>query len=170
MDEDRLEALYTKHRSWLLARATNICGTLSDAEEAVQEAFARFVMKGGQTAMPSEGACVKWLITTTSRLCYDQLRRRERRQHAEVLLQTPEENVVDPDAPTHAPWESVTDEQLAEAVESLPPRLRETWQLGSLGLSYAEIARRQGITPGNVGKRLHDARRKLKRHFGETPN
>lgn len=169
MDEDRLEAIYAKHRRWLLARATNICGTRSDAEEAVQEAFARFVTKC-QTVLPSEGACVKWLITTTSRLCYDQLRRRERRQHAEVLLQSPDENVLAPDAPAHAPWETVTDEELSEAVEALPSRLRETWELGALGLSYAEIARQQGITPGNVGKRLHDARRKLKRHFGGDPN
>jgi hypothetical protein len=44
----------------------------------------------------------------------------------------------------------------------MSPTLGVTFQLFAAGASYAEIGRRQGISPATVGTRLHRARRRLR--------
>jgi RNA polymerase sigma factor (sigma-70 family) len=167
---DRLRSLYAKHQSWLLARARFLCGNTADAEESAQEAFIRLMTSKAYQTLPSDGACVQWLITTMTRLCFDRLRRREREEHAKPMLVHPEEHDPGPERTDGAAWESLTDSQIVEAAESLPPHLRETWVLSAEGLSYSEIAERLGIKQGNVGKRLHDARLKLRNYFQRLMN
>jgi RNA polymerase sigma-70 factor (ECF subfamily) len=55
-------------------------------------------------------------------------------------------------------------EQLARAVDQLPPAARETLLLRELeGLSYAEIATALGIPKGTVMSRLHYARKQVQK-------
>ncbi|MCH2173326.1 sigma-70 family RNA polymerase sigma factor [Myxococcota bacterium] len=53
--------------------------------------------------------------------------------------------------------------KVAVAIEALPEDSRQTFELREIdGLSYAEIARIQGIPKGTVMSRLHYARRRLR--------
>jgi len=57
--------------------------------------------------------------------------------------------------------ESITDEQFAQALHALSPRLRAAIELHAAGKRYRDIARILGIPIGTVAKRLHDARIRL---------
>jgi RNA polymerase sigma-70 factor (ECF subfamily) len=60
-------------------------------------------------------------------------------------------------------------DHLARAVEQLPPAARETLVLREVeGLSYAEIAKAQGIPKGTVMSRLHYARKQVQKWLVEA--
>lgn len=69
------------HRSVLIAAAYRMLGSLADAEDAVQEAFVRWVRLApdARASVVSPGA---WLMRTTGRICLDVLgSARRRREH-----------------------------------------------------------------------------------------
>jgi RNA polymerase sigma-70 factor (ECF subfamily) len=100
------------------------------------------------------------LTTTLTRLFYDQCRRRKVRAHwaKDPQLRGELEAVHEPAGPAYA---GLTDEQLAQAVRGLSPKLRTTLELHAAGQKYQDIARSLGLQVGTVSKRLHDARAKL---------
>jgi RNA polymerase sigma-70 factor, ECF subfamily len=164
--DPNLEAAVSKHRPWLLAQARNICRNQADAEDLVQETLTRLVATFAEGTLPDEPRCISWLTTTLSNCFLSQCRRQRTATRASTDPHLTGEAVVAPPlGEMMRLYEQVTDEQFAEAVGSLSPRLRETFELYAKGKKLHEIAAILAIPIGTVGKRLHDARKKMRKHL-----
>jgi RNA polymerase sigma-70 factor (ECF subfamily) len=73
-----------------------------------------------------------------------------------------EEAVVMPEPPTQEVYDTISDEQFSQALRTLSPKIRDTFEQHAAGKKYQDIAQAQGIPVGTVAKRLHDARAKLR--------
>lgn len=88
--------------------------------------------------------------------------------HVRSAIRTPVALPFDPtahdlaDPATVADADSVRSEWLFEVLATLPLSLRQPLMLQLEGFDYGEIAELLGITPENVGVRLHRARSRLK--------
>jgi len=161
--EHRAGEFATQHRAWLLAQANNLCRNATDAEDLVQEVLLRFIQNFGQVeSLPNERSCEAWLVTTLTHLFYDQCRRRRVQAQG---AQDPHLNneIVEVHEPASRPvYDTLTDEQFAQALQTLSPKMRATFELHASGKKYQDIARSLGIPVGTVSKRLHDARARLR--------
>ena len=156
-DTDALALLIRRHRPWALARAEDMLHDGALAEDVVQEAFARVYLL--RERYRPEFAFATWLGVLVRNLCIDQLRRRR-------LAPMPV-----------APLPEAGCEDSAEAVflrkEARLALLNELAALGDTdralltgfaleGESYQALARRTGLTLGQVKIRLHRIRRRLR--------
>ena len=156
-DTDALALLIRRHRSWALARAEDMLHDGALAEDVVQEAFARVYLL--RERYRPEFAFATWLGVLVRNLCIDQLRRR--RLAPMPVEPLPETGSVDS----------------AEAVflrkEARLALLNELASLGDTdralltgfaleGESYQALAKRSGLTLGQVKIRLHRIRKRLR--------
>jgi RNA polymerase sigma-70 factor (ECF subfamily) len=147
-----LTQLYTEHRARALAIARRIVGDNDDAEDVVQEVFARLARTspgfGGRAAWST------WLHRVMVNSSINWLRARRRRERL-----------------THEPQEPLTPESLAvglelkrdfdAALEEINEQQRQVLYLREVrGLSYPEIARLLRIPEGTVKSTLHRARQR----------
>jgi RNA polymerase sigma-70 factor (ECF subfamily) len=131
------------------------CGSHSDAEDAVQDAYAAALR------MPERPENLSaWVVTVASRRAIGGWRRRQSERRSWDRL-----------AATHDPGRDV--DQLIDlrvALASLSPRQLEVVQLYYfLGLAVAETAGQLGISEGTVKKALSRARETLRRALEITP-
>jgi RNA polymerase sigma-70 factor (ECF subfamily) len=164
-----LEALYAAQRGSLFGLAYRLTGSVEDAEDAVQEAFARLAAAGLEAPNAELG---RWLARVTTNLGIDALRRRRRRAYAGPWLPAPLET-PEPDPLERLVSEAPDPEQrygIAEsasyafllALEALSPRQRAALLLRDvLGLSAREAAVCLGTSEGNVRVLQLRARRAL---------
>jgi RNA polymerase sigma factor (sigma-70 family) len=89
MDAERFE----EHRPRLRAVAYRMLGSLSEADDAVQEAWLRFSRTDG---IENAGG---WLTTVVARICLNLLRAREQRREDPVGLHMPDPVISRPDGP-----------------------------------------------------------------------
>jgi RNA polymerase sigma-70 factor (ECF subfamily) len=151
-----------RQRSWLLEQARRICRNETDAEDLVQESLLRFIKHFGQVeSFPSERTCEAWLVRTASNLFKDQCRKRRVQAHGAKDPQLSGEAFVPQEPPSPPEYETITDDQFAQALLSLSPKNRTAFELHAAGNKYQDIARSLGIKVGTVAKRLHSARAKL---------
>src|SRR6266516_1863804 len=165
MDVDPAE--WRRHQRYLLAVAYRLLGSLTEAEDAVQEAYLR--LAGAEAT--DVGDLRAWLSTVVSRICLDQLRSARARRESYVGPWLPEPLVGDalaPDPPEPDPAERVT---LAESVhmamlivlETLSPAERVAFVLHDVfGLSFAQTGRVVGRTPGACRQLASRARRDVR--------
>jgi RNA polymerase sigma-70 factor (ECF subfamily) len=156
-------AFATQHRAWLLAKARNMCRNATDAEDLVQETLLRFIQTFEKLeALPPERTCAAWLVTTVTNLFYMQCRKqRVQAQGARDPLLS-EEAVVELEPAAPQSGDTLSQEQFAEALQKLSPKIRVTFELHAAGKKYQEIAQSLGVPVGTVAKRLYDARAKLR--------
>jgi RNA polymerase sigma-70 factor, ECF subfamily len=145
-------------RPQLINLAYRLLGSLAEAEDAVQEAYARWysLSPGQRDAIASPGA---WLSTVTSRICLDQLgsarARRERYVGPWIPEPVPEpaEWITSRTGAPADPADRITlDESVSMAflvvLESLTPAERVAFILHDVfGYPFTEIARVVGRTP-----------------------
>ena len=110
-----LETLVDRYGNALLRAALAILGDPYEAEDAVQDAFLRWLEK--RPAFRDEGHQRAWLLTVTANGCKSRLRARKRHPTQELLDVYP--------APDSASRE------VAEAVLTLPPAQRAAVRLTS---------------------------------------
>jgi RNA polymerase sigma-70 factor (ECF subfamily) len=164
----RLEALFRSQRRRLWGLAYRLTGSAEDAEDVVQETFARLVARPPEGSLEALGP---WLARVATNLGIDALRRRRRRPYAGPWLPAPVEDLeeefpepgraeADPEA-RYGLAESATYAFLV-ALEALSPRQRAVLLLRDvLGHSALEAAEVIGSSEGSV-RTLHlRARRAL---------
>src|SRR3954451_10473611 len=96
MDErDLLAARFDAHRARLRAVAYRMLGSLSEADDAVQEAWLR-LSRSDTDAVDNLGG---WLTTVVCRVCLDMLRARRSRREDYIGTWLPEPVVVPDEAP-----------------------------------------------------------------------
>jgi RNA polymerase sigma factor (sigma-70 family) len=84
-DQDRLAERFETHRSHLRAVAYRMLGSLSEAEDAVQEAWLR-LSRSDTSGVENLGG---WLTRVVARVCLDMLRTRRSRREEPLGLQLP---------------------------------------------------------------------------------
>ena len=144
---NRLEELVTRYENTLFRTALAILGDVPEAEDAVQDAFVRYLEK--RPAFRDAGHERAWLLKVTANGCKSRLRAPWRRRTAPLL-----------DAyPAAAPEEGA----LLEAMQALPARDRAVLHLYYYeGYQTAEIAALTGLREGSVRSRLTRARTRLR--------
>jgi RNA polymerase sigma factor (sigma-70 family) len=147
--------------------AYRLLGSLAEAEDAVQETYARwFAMSPQQQeAIESPGA---WMTTVAGRICLDQLRSARARRESYVGEWIPEP-LPEPTGGTPAdPADRVTlDESVSMAflvvLESMTPAERVAFILHDVfGYPFAEVAEIVGRTPAACRQLASSARRRIR--------
>jgi RNA polymerase sigma factor (sigma-70 family) len=168
-----LNAVMSERRQ-LINLAYRLLGSLADAEDAVQETYARWYAMTGQQqdAIASPGA---WLTTVASRICLDLLgSARARRERyvgewiPEPLPEPTEWSSGRPGGATADPADRVTlDESVNMAflvvLESMTPAERVAFILHDVfRYSFAEVAEIVGRTPAACRQLASSARRRVR--------
>jgi RNA polymerase sigma factor (sigma-70 family) len=176
---DRSLSAITSERPALINLAYRMLGSLAEAEDAVQEAYARWyaMTRPQQQGIESPGA---WLTKVTGRICLDLLGsarvRRERYvggwlpeplpDHTEWLSE-PHPAVADDPADQVTLDESVSMAFLV-VLESMTPAERVAFVLHDVfGYPFADVAEIVGRTPAACRKLASSARRRV--HAARTP-
>jgi RNA polymerase sigma factor (sigma-70 family) len=167
-----LDAVMSERRP-LINLAYRLLGSLAEAEDAVQEAYARwFAMSGPeQDAIASPGA---WLSRVVSRICLNLLSSARARREAyvgewipEPLPQVAEWATGRPGGTTMDPADRVTlDESVSMAflvvLESMTPAERVAFILHDVfGYPFAEVAGIVGRTPAACRQLASSGRRRV---------
>ncbi len=153
--------LVRRERGRLFGIAYRLLGTVSDAEDAVQETFLRWE-QAEHGAIENPGG---WLTTVITRYCLDQLRAARRQRETYVGTWLPEPLVTAEGAVADDPAEHVTlDESVSLAMlvvlETLSPAERAVFVLHDVfGLDFAEVAALVGRTPSACRQMASRARR-----------
>lgn len=156
-------AFAMQRQSRLMGQAVKLCGDAIDAEDLVQEVIARFIQEfSKKDHFPPDPIGEAWLVRTLSNLFYGQCKklRTQANRALDPTLRAEDQQAAP--APAYA---TITSEQFSEALASLSPKLRETFELRRAGKKYEEIASLLGIPVGTVKKRLHDARMQLREYL-----
>jgi RNA polymerase sigma-70 factor (ECF subfamily) len=168
-----LSAIMSERRQ-LINLAYRLLGSLAEAEDAVQETYARWyaMTRQQQEAIESPGG---WLTTVASRICLDLLRSARARRERYVgewipePLPEPGEWVSGrPDSSPADPADRVTlDESVSMAflvvLESMTPAERVAFILHDVfGYSFAEVATIVGRTPAACRQLASSARRRTR--------
>ena len=159
MDEkDGLARRFEASRPRLRAMAYRMLGSLSDADDAVQEGWLRASAADSDDVANLEG----WLTTIVARVCLDTLRSRKSRR----------EEPLRPDDAAAAGLERGPEQEamLADSVglamlvvlDTLPPAERVAFVLhDTFGLPFGEIAAITGRTPASARQLASRARRRI---------
>jgi RNA polymerase sigma-70 factor (ECF subfamily) len=154
----------------------NVCyrtlGNAEDAADATQDALLN-AFRGVKSFNGPASGLRSWLLRIATNTCYDQLRRRQRRQSESLdALHTSEdeqnptlaERLKDPrPGPEQASLTVETARHIQQAIDRLPPDQRLTVVLCDVqGLSYDETARIMSVELGTVKSRLSRARAQLR--------
>ncbi|WP_194891942.1 sigma-70 family RNA polymerase sigma factor [Catenulispora pinisilvae] len=96
-DRDQLAERFEAHRGHLRGVAFRMLGSLSDAEDAVQESWVRLDRTGADQLENLPG----WLTTVVGRICLDMLRSRKARReiggHDDTVAAIPDERTAEPE-------------------------------------------------------------------------
>ncbi|NVI98326.1 RNA polymerase sigma factor [Myxococcus sp. AM001] len=160
-----------QHRKWLRTQAKKLCGNTHDAEDLVQETYARFIKRYRDSRdLPDYETSGRLLTRTLVNVFKDQLRRNQVRERnaRDPLLPERSHSVADSEPPPLS--ETITAEAVAEALQALSPKMQKTYKLMAQGKPYKEIASDCGIPVSTVAKRLHDIRLKLRKALSVRGN
>ena len=151
-DDRAVGELYDRYSPIAVGLALKIVRDRDEAEDVVHDAFVAVVERADQYR-PERGSVVAWLVTTVRNLSLDRARRRVRRAQitSEELRHEPIEPIVDPETQS---WLESDRRAVRRALETLSAAQRSTLEIAFFeGLSYPEIAEREGVPLGTVKSR-----------------
>lgn len=152
-------ALFNQHRSLLFAIAYRMLGSVSDAEDMVQEAWIRW--QNTETTVQSPKA---FLSKTVTRLCIDHLRSARVKREQYVGAWLPEPLATESIAKDSAELTESLSFAFLILLECLPPTERAVFLLREVfDYSYDDIAKTVGKNVSNCRQIVHRARRHFSR-------
>lgn len=165
ISDDVLAKEFSSHRAHLIGVAYRLTSSLSDAEDAVQEAWLR--LSGLDDARRDEIQDLRgWLTTVVGRICLDRLRSAVARRERYVGPWLPEPIVTPFGAqPSNDPLETVVrDEQVRLAalvvLDKLTPEQRVAFVLhDAFAVPFGEIAGILGVTEATARQHASRGRR-----------
>ena len=144
---DWLVERFQTHRAHLRAVAYRMLGSLSEADDAVQEAWLR-LSRAGSGGVDDLG---RWLTTVVARVCLDMLRSRAARREEPLGVHLPDPIIGRPDAPDPEQEALLGDAvglALLVVLEELAPAERLALVLhDTLAVPFEEIAAILGRSP-----------------------
>lgn len=173
-DSIAFSELVNRHYPRAVRVAFGLLDSRADAEDVVQEAFARVHRR--LASFQGNSGFYTWLYRIVVNLSIDKLRHYKRQRWFGVA----DERLLDQAPPL---WHGVDGrdprlsverrelgERLQRALAQLPEIHRAVLLLRELeGMSYDEIARALGVKKGTVMSRLFHARRAMQRELSEEP-
>jgi RNA polymerase sigma-70 factor, ECF subfamily len=152
-----------QHLDALYRAAWALCGSREDADDLVQETFARVLARPRVIRGDERGYLMRALRNTF----YSRLRTSSRRPQTGPQL----EDVQARDPRTiNQPERAVEVGEILEAVAELPEDFRMALvAIDILGLSYAEAAKALDAREATITTRLYRARQRIARQFSEQP-
>jgi RNA polymerase sigma factor (sigma-70 family) len=165
-DTEWLAAEFEQHRSHLRAVAYRMLGSVSEADDAVQEAWIRLA-RSESTAVENLGG---WLTTVVSRVCLNVLRARRIRQTQSFDAHVPDPIVAIDDG-SGPDQEAVLADSIGLALlvvlDTLPPAERLAFVLHDLfAVPFDDVAEILDRTPAATRQLASRARRRVQ---GATP-
>ena len=165
MDELELANRFDRERPQLRAVAYRILGSLSDADDAVQEGWLRL-----RRADPKHiDSLERWLTTVVARICLNMLRSRRTRAEQPLEALRPEPIIDNPTAETDPEHEALLADSVGIALQvvldTLTPAERLAFVLHDMfAVPFDEIAAMVGRSPqatrqlaSRARRRVHDA-------------
>ena len=152
-----------QHLDALYRAAWALCGSREDAEDLVQETFARVLARPRVIRGDERGYLMRALRNTF----YSRLRTASRRPQTGATLDD-----VQPADPrrTHQPERAVEVTEILEAVAELPEDFRMALvAVDILGLSYGEAAKALDTREATITTRLYRARQRIARQLSDEP-
>jgi RNA polymerase sigma-70 factor (ECF subfamily) len=168
-DDDALAVLVRTYHDRVYRFGVRVCRDGFDADDAVQEAFAKLAKRPDVVRDPS---ALSWLFTVVRNACTRMLRpfARERRKLGERIdeLDLVPSEALDPEAALER-WRLV--HAVHKAIATLERSHREVLILRDLdGLSGPETSVALGLTEATMKMRLHRARADLRRELLRSAN
>jgi RNA polymerase sigma-70 factor (ECF subfamily) len=157
---------FEEHRTHLRAVAYRMLGSVSEADDAVQEAWLR-LNRSDRTSIDNLGG---WLTTVVARVCLDMLRSRKARREEPFDISLPEP-IVDREDGVDPEHEALLADSVGLAMlvvlEMLDPAERLAFVLHDMfGVPFGEIAPMVGRSPDAARQLASRARRRVR---GATP-
>jgi len=160
-DDDGLAARFEEGRTHLRGVAYRMLGSLSEAEDAVQEAWLRL----SRTDTSQVENLLGWLTTVVARVCLDMLRSRKARREEPETTRLPDPIISRDDASDPEQRVLFADSiglALLVVLETLEPAERLAFVLHDLfAVSFDEIAPIVGRTPTAARQLASRARRRV---------
>jgi RNA polymerase sigma factor (sigma-70 family) len=161
MEQEFLARRFEEHRAHLRAVAYRMLGSLSEADDAVQEAWLRL----SRSDTSAVNNLVGWLTTVVGRVCLDMLRSRASRAEQPLDVRVPDPIVSSEDGvdPEHeALLADSVGLALLVVLETLAPPERLAFVLHDLfAVPFEEIAPIVGRTPTAARQLASRARRRV---------
>ncbi|MFC4564573.1 RNA polymerase sigma factor SigJ [Nocardiopsis mangrovi] len=161
-DDELLAERFEAHRSHLRAVAYRMLGSLSEADDAVQEAWLRLSRSDADGVANLGG----WLTTVVSRVCLDMLRSRRSRGEEPLGVHLPDPIIegAEPAGPEHeALLADSVGLALLVVLETLAPAERLAFVLHDLfGVPFDEIAAIVDRSPAAARQLASRARRRVR--------
>lgn len=155
-----------EHRDMLLRFARRFTSE-AEAEDLAQHAITSYLETYVDKPPPKRPE--HWLITTLVNRFRTTCRREDVRQRAQADPNLPyvggPQPIEGPESAelTRSVYENIFPEAFEAAVQRLRPKPQQAYRLHMQNRSNNQIARELGIPSGTVAKRLHDARKQLKK-------
>jgi RNA polymerase sigma-70 factor (ECF subfamily) len=149
---DAAACLYDRYSPMLISLSLRIVRDRSEAEDVIHDAFITMNERAAQYAS-DRGSVVAWLVTLVRNLSIDRTRRRDRRG---VILKrvAAEDSRVSAPNPEELLADATVRARIRRALVKLPDVQRVTLELAFFdGLSYPEIAEKEGVPLGTVKSR-----------------
>jgi RNA polymerase sigma-70 factor (ECF subfamily) len=144
------------HVDRLYRAAWALCGSREDAEDLVQETFARVLARPRLLRSDDD---VGYLLRVLRNTFFNRLRADRRRPVTTPLPEAPD---VVPDAHGRTPEATVISREVYSVISALPDDFRDVIvAVDVAGLSYREAARALRVPEGTIMSRLYRARRQV---------
>jgi RNA polymerase sigma-70 factor (ECF subfamily) len=161
-DNEWLADRFEEHRTHLRAVAYRMLGSLTEADDAVQDSWLR-LSRAGANEVENLGG---WLTTVVARVCLNLLRSRNFRREESLAVHVPDP-VVSPDGDLQPEEEALLADSVGLALlvvlDTLAPAERLAFVLHDMfALPFEEIAPMVGRTPAAARQLASRARRRVK--------
>lgn len=160
-ESEWLATQFEENRGHLRGVAYRMLGSLSEADDAVQEAWLRLSRSGGD-GIENLGA---WLTTVVARVCLDMLRSRQTRREEPIdgwALEPMAANAGSPDPEQEALLADAVGVALLVVLDRLEPAERLAFVLHDMfAMPFEEIAPLVGRTPAAARQLASRARRRV---------
>jgi RNA polymerase sigma-70 factor (ECF subfamily) len=159
--DDLIVELFRRRGPVLIGLARSLVDSREEAEEVVQEAFAR--LGASFMRIDDSGRADRYLTVTVLNLARSRLRRRRTAREKDHLLRSGDDYLDD--------WQSDDDvRRVRVAIQSLPRRQQQCVALRFYyGASEREIGEALGMSTGSVKQHLSRARSALAASLGDRP-
>jgi RNA polymerase sigma-70 factor, ECF subfamily len=146
------------HIDRLYRAAWGLCGSREEAEDLVQETFARVMRKPRMLRADDD---LGYLLLTLRNTFFSQHRAAKRQPQTTAL---PDDLDLVEDKAAAQPEARIESAHLYEAISALPDQFRDALvAIDVVGLSYREAARTLRVKEATITTRLHRARQRVAR-------